>query len=214
LCNGTKKQAEGMKQQLDEFLKRELKIELSTEKTKITHINDGFNFLGFVIWRCRSQKGKKVKITIPQEAIDNIRDKIKRATDPSTHGDSVYTKILALNRIIGGWCRYYQYTSKASKQFDELNHFLYWRMAHWLGRKFKLSIPQVLKRFMRNNTFVTEECRLILPSDYKTRRYTSKPFKPNHIQHWSMKPNGGMRNTPWNRSGQVEKQDQIGLTHV
>jgi hypothetical protein len=179
LCNGTKKQTEEMKQELYEFLKKELKIELSTEKTKITHLNDGFSFLGFLIRRCRTQKGIKTRITIPQEALLNIRDKIKRATNPSTHGDSIYTKILALNRIIGGWCRYYQYTSKANKQFSELNHFLFWRMAHWLGRKFKLSMPQVMKQFMRNNTFMTEDYRLSLPSDYKTRRYTQKPFKPN-----------------------------------
>ena len=125
MCNGTKNQAREMKQELYKFLKEELKIELSTEKTKITHINDGFNFLGFKIWRCRTQKGKKTRITIPQEAMDNIRDKIKMATYPSTHGDSVYTKILALNRIIGGWCRYYQYTSKANTQFSEINHYLF-----------------------------------------------------------------------------------------
>ena len=40
-------------------------------------------------------------------------------------------------------------------------------------------MPKVMKQFMRNNTFMTKECKLALPSDYKTRRYTEKPFKPN-----------------------------------
>lgn len=179
LCNGTKKQAEEMKEELRIFLKDELGIELSTEKTKVTHLNDGFQFLGFKIWRCRTQKGINTIVTIPKEAMDNIREKIKRATDPTTHSDSVYTKILALNRIIGGWCRYYQYTGKATRQFSEIDYYLFWKMAHWLGRKFSLSIPEVMKRYMRNNTFVYEGCWLKRPSDYKTRRYRSNPFKPN-----------------------------------
>ena len=47
LCDGTKEQAEAMRQELYKFLKSELMLELSLEKTKVTHASDGFEFLGF-----------------------------------------------------------------------------------------------------------------------------------------------------------------------
>ena len=116
LCNGKKRQAEALKEELYEFLKGKLRLDLSKEKTKITHLNDGFKFLGFRIQRCRGKRGMVTKILIPKEALEDVCDKIKRATTASTHQDSVNLKILALNRIVGGWCRYYQYTSKATSQ--------------------------------------------------------------------------------------------------
>jgi RNA-directed DNA polymerase len=39
LCNGTRAEAEAMKQELTQFLSSELKLTLSEEKTKVTHLN-------------------------------------------------------------------------------------------------------------------------------------------------------------------------------
>lgn len=51
LCDGTRAQAEALRQELYQFLKEELKLELSCEKTRITHVAEGFEFLGFLIER-------------------------------------------------------------------------------------------------------------------------------------------------------------------
>src|SRR5262245_49989363 len=42
LYNGTKSQAEALREELYLFLKSTLRLELSKEKTKITYLNDGF----------------------------------------------------------------------------------------------------------------------------------------------------------------------------
>jgi retron-type reverse transcriptase len=47
LTNGTKQQAESMKEELKQFLSESLRLDLSMEKTRVTHLNDGFDFLGF-----------------------------------------------------------------------------------------------------------------------------------------------------------------------
>jgi hypothetical protein len=57
LCNGNKDQAEDMREELYQFLKSSLRLELSKEKTKITHLNDGFNFLGFRMQRSQGGLG-------------------------------------------------------------------------------------------------------------------------------------------------------------
>jgi predicted amidohydrolase YtcJ len=70
-------------------------------------------------------------------------------------GGSVHAKILALNRLIGGWCRYYQYTGKASTQFNKLAYRVFWALAHWLSRKFRLTRRGVMPRYLRGHTLAT-----------------------------------------------------------
>jgi RNA-directed DNA polymerase len=48
LTNGSKAEAMRLKEEFSIFLKEELQLELSPEKTHITHVNDGFDFLGWV----------------------------------------------------------------------------------------------------------------------------------------------------------------------
>jgi RNA-directed DNA polymerase len=178
LCNGGKENAEKMREELYQLLKRKLRLELSKEKTKITHINDGFNFLGFRIYRGQGGSGITTKIVIPDEAMDKVWVKIRIALSPASHQDSVNTKITGLNRLIRGWCQYYQYTSKASTQFSRLEQELFWEMAHWLGRKFKIAMPEVIRRFNQNG-FTSGTHRLLKPTEFPSLRYQQRFFKPN-----------------------------------
>jgi RNA-directed DNA polymerase len=178
LCNGGKDNAEKMREELYQFLKSKLRLELSKEKTKITHINEGFNFLGFRIYRGQGGSGITTKIVIPDEAMDKVRVKIRIALSPTSHQDSVNTKITGLNRLIRGWCQYYQYTSKASTQFSKLDNELFWEMAHWLGRKFKIAMPEVMRRFNQDG-FASGKYRLLKPTEFPSRRYQERFFKPN-----------------------------------
>jgi hypothetical protein len=167
-----------MREELYPFLKSKLRLELSKEKTKITHINDGFNFLGFRIYRGQGSSGITTKIVIPDEAMDKVWVKIHIALSPTSHQDSVNTKITGLNRLIRGWCQYYQYTSKVSIQFSKLEHDLFWEMAHWLGRKFKIAMPEVMRRFYHDG-FTSGTHRLLKPAEFPSLRYQQRFFKPN-----------------------------------
>jgi hypothetical protein len=179
LCNRPKLRAEEMQEELYQFLKTNLRLELSKEKTKITHLNDGFKFLGFWIQRSQGAKSITTKIVIPKEAMDKVRLKFKLALSRATHQDSVSTKIIGVNRLIRGWCQYYQYTSKASSQFSQLEYDLFWAMAHWLGRKFRMTMPVVMQRFHRDNGFVSEKQRLLKPTEFPPLQYRQRFFKPN-----------------------------------
>ncbi len=68
LCNGNRQSAEEMKEQLREFLDKELHLKLSVEKTRITHVQDGFDFLGFHLCRLkRAEQGKTHRRTFSQK---------------------------------------------------------------------------------------------------------------------------------------------------
>jgi RNA-directed DNA polymerase len=179
LCNGTKAQAEALREELYTFLKATLRLDLSKEKTRITHLNDGFKFLGFWIQRAEGHNGMKTKVTIPQEAMEKIKSKLGLTLAPASHQDSVVAKILALNRLIGGWCRYYQYTSRAAIQFRHLEYHTFWGMAHWLGRKFKLAMPAVIQRFCSDNGIAVQKTRLSRPTEFPTLQYKQRFLKPN-----------------------------------
>jgi len=96
LSNGTKGEAEGLKEELYTFLQQDLKLTLSKEKTKVTNLNDGFKFLGFWVQRRPGSEKMGTKILIPSEAVDKVINKIAETTDKTSFSDSANAKILAL----------------------------------------------------------------------------------------------------------------------
>ena len=180
LSNGTRDEAEGMKEELYTFLKQELKLNLSKEKTKVTHLNDGFKFLGFRVKRKQGSKRMGTKTLIPEEAVDKVITKITHATNERLQKDSVNSKILALNRIISGWCRYYQYTGNANTTFHKVEYRCFWLFSHWLGRKYQLSMPEVMRRYIHGTRIGTKEHQLTKAyRDFPSLRYMKRFLKPN-----------------------------------
>jgi RNA-directed DNA polymerase len=68
IVKGTKAHAETIREECRAFLEDRLKLTLNMEKTHITHVNDGFVFLGHRIIRKRGSNGRmSVVTTIPRE---------------------------------------------------------------------------------------------------------------------------------------------------
>jgi RNA-directed DNA polymerase len=176
LCNGTKAEALRLKEELTCVLK-EWGLTLSEEKTKVTHITEGFNFLGYKVVREIGTKGNMVpKVLIPDKAIQRFCHEVRRRLAPSSTSDSVNAKILALNSITRGWCEYYRNTSSPAKIFSKIGTELFWDMSHWLGRKYKLNMPEVMQRFREDNTLRTKTLKLVMPSEYKAKRFVAKTW--------------------------------------
>jgi len=79
LVEGTVEQAEAERGALAEFLQRELRMELSMEKTRITDVGEGFDFLGYrVTQEPALHTGKQVgKLFIPKSKLKQLRRTIK-----------------------------------------------------------------------------------------------------------------------------------------
>ena len=170
LCNGTKAQALAMKEELRRVLGH-MGLTLSEEKTKITHITEGFTFLGYWIERSRGATGRRVpKVLIPASAIKRFRHKVREVLAPSTAGGSTSAKIHALNYLTRGWCHYYRSTSSPSRVFKQVSYEVFWDMAHWLGRKYKRNMPAIMRRFLHGSTLGTKTATLVLPTAYKARK--------------------------------------------
>ena len=175
MCNGTKAQAYEMKEELKEALTN-MGLKLSEEKTKVTHITEGFTFLGYRIIRSIGSNGRMVpKIDVPAEAIKRFRHEIRRIFNHSSVSDSVSAKFLAANRVIRGWCQYYQGTSNPSRTFDRLRPEIYNGAANWLGRKYEARRSKILQRFGEGNTLRTRTVRLLEPTEFKAKRHLVRP---------------------------------------
>jgi RNA-directed DNA polymerase len=146
LCCGTKHQAEAMKQERSQFLANELRRELAMDKTKVTHIPDGFTFLGFHVSSGMGSTGKIiVRVRIPAEAVKRAHAKTDIMLKAPT-AMSVNSKIVALNSVIRGWCPYDQYATIPSFRFKKVDYRVFWDTAPWRGKKFKLQMPEGMRR--------------------------------------------------------------------
>jgi RNA-directed DNA polymerase len=176
LCHGTKAEAHAIKEALRGFL-RPLGLTLSEDKTKVTHITDSFDFLGYRVIRSIGTQGKMIpKGLVPAKAIKRFRAKVREMLAPSTTKASTSAKIHALNRLTRGWCAYYRSTSSPSWVFSQRGTELFWNMAHWLGRKYESNLPAIMHRFRKDNTFGTKAITLVMPTAYQAKKLLVKTW--------------------------------------
>jgi len=135
LVSGTKEDALAEKAALAEYLRRTTGLELSSEKTKVTSMTDGFEFLGFrfgMHWDKRYGFGPRVQI--PKAKASDLRRKVKRLTGRDT-SSSLGNKLQEINPILRGWANYYRHCAYAGRVFTSLDWFIGKRIWCWLRRK-------------------------------------------------------------------------------
>ncbi|MHC1599816.1 MAG: group II intron reverse transcriptase/maturase [Candidatus Methanospirareceae archaeon] len=205
----SKETAEDIAEVVKEFLK-ERGLELSDEKTHITHIDCGFNFLG---WNFRKYKGKlliKPSKKSIAKVTKKISDVIKRAKAWKQEN-----LINALNPIIVGWSNYHRsvVSTEVFSNLDSITWNMLWR---WAKRRHpdKNSKTWVSNRYWhtigtRNWVFSTRKNRLKLFSDTKIIRHIglkldknpyldSKYFKLRKLRQKALKLSGWYK-TRWDK---------------
>jgi hypothetical protein len=129
IVKGTKAQAEEIREECRAFLEDELKLTLNMDKTHITHVNDGFVFLGHRIIRKRGAHGRmSVVTTIPREKAKGF---VRRLTETLSGNHSVGTvdMIDSLNRQLAGWAAFYKFTDFTAYVFRRIDHVVFWKIA-------------------------------------------------------------------------------------
>ena len=100
---------------------------LAEEKTKITHISEGFNFLGF---NCRRYKDSVSRTKPSKESIKKFMDKV-RDICKSCYGHNIETLIDKLNPVIRGTANYWRHV--VSKDiFNSMDNLLWWKVYRFL----------------------------------------------------------------------------------
>jgi len=179
LVSGTREETEEEKERLATFLREDLHMELSSEKTLVTRAEDGFEFLGYRVVKEPAQlTGRLVgKLYIPKGKLQLLRDRLKRFTDRSTTGQSLESLLQSLNPLIAGWRNYYRYATGAYKAFARLDRWMWNRICLWLKKKYRTrSAHHIDRQFRRRisptrSTWGEGEARLDLFTRGGTARY-------------------------------------------
>jgi RNA-directed DNA polymerase len=110
-------------------------LELSKEKTKIVHISEGFDFLGFNIRQYQdktTKTGWKLLIKPSNKFVKEVKSKIRK-TFLEHHGQTVGILIAKINPIIRGIAEYCRKVV-SSKVFRSLDNYLFTRQKRYAHR--------------------------------------------------------------------------------
>jgi RNA-directed DNA polymerase len=105
-------------------------LQLSPEKTKITHITEGFNFLGQNI---RLFPKNKLLIRPSKDSIKSVKEKLKEKI-AEHQGSQTAVLIRNLNPIITGWANYHKHVCSKST-FYKLDRILWRNLWNWARKR-------------------------------------------------------------------------------
>ena len=130
LCK-TKEDAENVPELLNDYL-LERGLTLAADKTKITTIQKGFDFLGFNIRSFNTRSGEKVFTKPSKDSIKAFKEKADVIYRDAIGGDIV-TFISSLNSLIIGTANYWRISS-ASRTFRKMDFYLIQKTRRLLHR--------------------------------------------------------------------------------
>jgi RNA-directed DNA polymerase len=148
-------------------------LRLSAHKTKITHIDDGFDFLGWRIQRHRKEGTSRHYVyTYPaKKALAAIMAKVKTACRQGNN-EPLSALLGRLSSTLRGWCAYFR-PGVSSATFQYLSSYLWRRVIGWIRRKHRRITWKTLRRRYCNGGWwpTGEHGPLFDPGKVTTTRY-------------------------------------------
>ena len=158
MVHGSRSHAEALRAEAAAVLEP-LGLRLAEEKTRVVHIDEGFDFLGFTIRRMRKRGTSKHYVyTVPsRRAIQAVKDKVAVKTYRATQNQDLAALLQNVNRTLAGWANYFRHgVSKAA--FSAVDSYTWGRIMRWLRRKHKgrtrLGMTELRRRFCVPGTWI------------------------------------------------------------
>ncbi|WP_329330880.1 group II intron reverse transcriptase/maturase [Streptomyces luteogriseus] len=174
---GIREDAEAVRDEVASVL-APMGLTLSEEKTFITHIDEGFDFLGWHIQRhLKRGTDRRYVYNYPsKKALNAVKEKVKKICRSSTN--LPFTALLhQLNPVLFGWCNYFR-PGVSKVTFQYLNHYTWKRVFIWACRKHKGMRLSGFRRVYCDGGWepVTESGKLFQPGRMATTRYRFRGY--------------------------------------
>lgn len=182
MVHGTRADTEALRGEVAAVL-APMGLRLSEEKTKVCHIDEGFDFLGFRIQRqVKRGTNKRYVYTWPsKKALAHIIDKVRDLTRRHRHR-TLADLLRRLNPVLRGWCNHFQH-GVSKRTFCYLDHFAWWRVVTWMRKRHHgLSWGVFSRRF--------------LPG-WQIRDGRTAMFRPERVEVTRYRYRGTKIATPW-----------------
>ncbi len=171
LVAGTRVHAEALRVEVAAVL-APMGLRLSDEKTRIAHIDEGFDFLGFrIVRQPKRGTGQRFVYTYPAKAaLATVKAKVRVLTRGATD-QSLSILLHRLNPVLRGWTAYFRHgVSKAT--FNYLRAFVWRRVVCWLRHKsLRANWKQLRRRYLPRWWPTEGEVSLFDPSAVTVSRY-------------------------------------------
>jgi group II intron reverse transcriptase/maturase len=174
-CN--RRYAERLRDEIRDFLRETCGLELSAEKTRITHLRDGYDFLGFNISTGVGKSGTVVpKVKVGRKAIANIQRRLGESLRYRPTQESISVRLVRTSAVIRGWSNYFKAAHNFAKVANGLDHKAFWIAAKAICRKEDISTAKCLRKYGLGTTIgVHETCTLARFQDTASSYYYSSP---------------------------------------
>ena len=154
-------------------------LRLSEEKTRVCHIDEGFDFLGWRIQRrnWRGRTGKKAIYTYPsKKSLASIIGKIRLLTRRAKHR-TLKDLLRRLNPVLRGWCNYFRH-GVSSRTFNYVDHFAFWRIVGWLRKRHVgLNMHTLVRRYLPGWRIHDGGIEMFRPNTVAIERYRYRGAK-------------------------------------
>jgi len=182
----SRKYAERLKDEIRDFLRETCGLELSAEKTRTTHVRDGYDFLGFNISVGVGKSGELVpKIKVGRKAITNIQTRLDEALRYRPMQESISVRLARASAVIRGWSNYFKAAHNFKQVAHGLDHQAFWTTVKAICRKEDISTAKCLRRYRISKTLgVHENCTLACFQDTASTYYfaSPEPYQPGWTQ--------------------------------
>jgi RNA-directed DNA polymerase len=147
LVHGTKASTQALREEVTHVL-APMGLRLSPAKTRVVHMSEGFEFLGFRIqWRPKRGTSKWYVYTfISDRAIRSVKAKIRALTHKTSQQDLRYV-LTRLNMVLHGWAGYFRH-AVAKNIFSMLDNFTWWRVIRMLRERHHWRWKDVRRRYV------------------------------------------------------------------
>ena len=173
LVSGSRSDAEALRDEITDVLST-MGLRLSEEKTLITHIEDGLDFLGWRIQRHRKRGTNRYHVyTYPaRKSVRAITGKVKTQCRKTGVGLTLDDLLVHLNRMMRGWCVHFR-PGVSSTAFNFLSHYAWERVIAWLRKKHpRMTWKELRRRYCGGRWWPTGEATdLFNAARVRTTRY-------------------------------------------
>ena len=177
LVRGTREDAEALWDEVAAVL-APIGLRLSAAKSRVCHIDEGFEFLGFHIQR-RIKPGttKRHVYTWPsKKSLNSITDKVRKLTRRNRH-KTLADLLIQVNAALRGWCNYFKH-GVSKRTFQYLDHFAFWRAVSWLRKRHHgLNWGTLSRRYLPRWEITDSRVSMFRPRSVSVTRYRYRGTK-------------------------------------
>ena len=180
MVHGTREHAEALRAEVTQVL-APIGLRLAAAKTRVVHLEEGFDFLGWRIQRRRKRgTSQHFLYTYPsKKALLSVTARVRTLTRRAKNR-TLPELLRRLNPVLRGWAAYFCH-GVSKRTFDYLGHFAWQRVVGWLRKRHPgISWATLRRRFLPGWRPTQHGIELFNPATVTVTRYRYRGNKiPN-----------------------------------